>query len=66
MGKVESIEREVQQLSPTELAAFRAWFIQFDSDTWDRQIKQDAQDGKLDALAEAALAEFHAGQCKPL
>ena len=63
MGKVEAIEREVQSLSPTDLATFRAWFMLFDTDG-DRQIEQDADNGKLGMLADEALAAFQAGQCK--
>ena len=64
MGKVETIEREVQSLSPTDLATFRAWFMRFDTDAWDRQIEHDADNGKLGMLADEALAAFQAGQCK--
>ena len=35
----------VRGLSPEELAAFRNWFQEFDSDTWDRQIEADARGG---------------------
>ena len=47
----------MQALSPEELAQFRAWFLEFDSATWDRQRACDAGAGKLDALAERALDE---------
>lgn len=66
MGKVELIEQEVGKLSPSELAAFRNWFAKFDAEAWDSQIKEDAQAGKLDALAEEALKAFHAGRCSEL
>ena len=35
---VEEIERAVRKLSPEELAAFRAWFAEFDAEVWDRQF----------------------------
>jgi hypothetical protein len=54
MNKVEKIGREVQEFSPAELAAFRKWFREFDAAAWDRQIEEDIQAGKLDALAETA------------
>jgi hypothetical protein len=53
--KIEKIGREIQGFSPTELAAFRKWFHDFDAEAWDRQIEEDAQAGKLDALPEASL-----------
>jgi hypothetical protein len=55
MDKIEKIGREIQEFSPAELAAFRRWFQDFDAEAWDRQIEEDVQAGKLDALAEAAF-----------
>ena len=37
----------------------------FDADAWDAQIEFDAA-GKLDALAEEALAEYKAGKAKEI
>lgn len=54
---VKEIEQAVAQLPKEQLAEFRAWYAKFDSDAWDRQIEEDVAAGKLDALAEAALAE---------
>jgi hypothetical protein len=44
MGNVERIERDIQALSPEELAQFRAWFLECDWAAWDRQLKRDVQD----------------------
>jgi hypothetical protein len=66
MSKVDSIEQEVKALTPTELAAFRRWFVEFDAQVWDRQIEEDVQKGKLDKLAEEALAAHRAGKSKEL
>ena len=63
MTLVQSLEEEVKRLSPTELRTFRDWFMEWDADAWDHQIEQDAQTGKLDALAAEALAEYHSGKC---
>lgn len=52
MSKVENIERDIVDLSPAELAAFRHWFREFDAKAWDRQIEEDALAGKLDTLAD--------------
>ena len=62
MITAESLEQAVEQLPPEELAKFRRWFAQFDADAWDAQIEADAAAGKLDALADEALAEYHSGQ----
>mgnify|MGYP001225522746 CR=1 FL=1 len=60
MGKVEKLEQQIGALSPEELAQFRAWFLDFDWAAWDAQLESDVQAGRLDALAENALAEHAA------
>ena len=59
MGKVEKIEREIQDLSPEEMTELREWFAAFDAEAWDRQFEADLRAGKLDLHAEKAL-EAHA------
>jgi hypothetical protein len=66
MTTAESIEQAVAQLPPAELAKFRRWFAEFDARDWDVQIEADAAAGKLDALAEEALAEYRSGQAREL
>jgi hypothetical protein len=66
MNKVEKIGREIQEFSPAELAAFRKWFREFDAEEWDRQIMEDVQTGKLEALAEAALKTYASGRCEEM
>ncbi|NEQ38722.1 MAG: hypothetical protein F6K40_21600 [Okeania sp. SIO3I5] len=63
---VEEIERAVSQLSPEELAVFRAWFAEFDAEAWDRQFETDVAAGKLDTLAEEALQDLKEGRCTDL
>ena len=63
---VENLEQEVEALTPSELAAFRRWFLEFDAQVWDRQIEEDVRKGRLDKLAEEALAAHHAGKSKEL
>lgn len=59
---LEEIENEVAQLPKKQLRKFRAWYEKFDSDAWDEQIESDAKSGKLDALANIALADHKAGK----
>ncbi len=66
MEKVEKIEREVQELSPDELAKFRQWFVSFNAEAWDRQFEADVKAGKLDALADRALRDHAAGKSTKL
>ena len=66
MGQIEQIESQIASLSAPELQAFRAWFAEFDDGKWDGQIESDISDGKLDGLADEALAQFSNGQYKRL
>lgn len=66
MTKVEKIEQDIRKLNRDELLAFRRWFREYDSDEWDRQIEGDVRAGKLDKLAEEALAAHRAGKSKEL
>ncbi|RWC26099.1 hypothetical protein [Mesorhizobium sp.] len=67
MTKLEQIERSIAALSPKELEAFAKWFEAFRADDmWDMQIEADAKAGRLDKLAERALAEVRAGRTRPL
>ena len=52
MTAVQKIEKAVQGLPDKELKAFRTWFDEYDSNAWDKQFEQDAQNVKLDLLAE--------------
>ena len=59
---VQELAQAVQTLPTEEFQQFSAWFDEWRAEQWDRQIEQDAEAGKLDRLAEAALAEFHSGR----
>jgi hypothetical protein len=66
MSKVENLEKEVRTLTPSEFASFREWFLNYAAEAWDRQIEKDIKSGKLDELAEEALAAHRAGKSKEL
>ena len=66
MTKVEKLEREVRGLTPQELGQFREWFAAFDAAEWDRQFEADVKAGRLDALADAALADHREGRSQKL
>jgi len=66
MGRVESIESQIQDLSPQELSTLREWFADFDAQAWDRQFETDVKAGKLDAMAERALRDHLAGRSTKL
>ena len=66
MSTVPEIEAAIQKLSPVELEEFRKWFQDFDADAWDRQLETDVEAGRLDGLADEALADLRKGQCRDL
>ncbi len=66
MSTLEQIEAAILTLQPDEFQRLRQWFLDVDYQRWDEQIEQDVADGKLDALAEEAIAEFKAGRYREI
>jgi hypothetical protein len=66
MNTVESITSAIAELPPEQVAQIRAWLNERAEAEWDAQIEEDARAGRLDALAERALAEHRAGRTEPL
>ena len=56
----------VIRLPPDQLRRFRDWFAEFEADRFDQQIERDAKAGRLDQLAEQALADYRAGRAREL
>lgn len=65
-NKVKNIEKAILLLPQDQLIQFRAWYEKFDSDKWDKQIEKDAISGKLDDLADKAIADHIAGKSKEI
>jgi Na+/phosphate symporter len=63
---VEDLEKAVSQLRSEDLAKFRAWFDAFEAAQFDQKIERDASAGKLDRLAEQAIADFKQGRAREL
>ena len=66
MREIEQREKTVANLSPKDLAQFRAWFLEFDERVWDQQIEADLKVGKLDTLIAKARDEFEQGKARLL
>jgi hypothetical protein len=66
MSNLQDLERIVKQLSPEDLAAFRAWFAEFDAQVWDQQFENDVKTGRLNHLADRALQHLHRDRCTDL
>ncbi len=66
MSTIEQIEAAILTLPPEQFQQLRQWILDMDYQRWDEQLEQDIADGKLEALAEEAIAEFKAGHCREL
>ena len=66
MSSVEEIEIAVTQLPQADFSRFRAWLADYENDLWDRQIADDSDAGKLDALISRAQDDIKNGRVKPL
>ncbi len=66
MTTIEEIEKAVAELTPDQLARFRVWFEEFEANRFDQKIERDAQAGRLDRLADQALADFRADRARKL
>ena len=66
MSTVTEIESALRQLPEKEAWEVAGWLQSYLAEKWDRQIDADIAAGRLDKLADQALAEYHAGKTKPL
>ncbi|HEY0077934.1 MAG TPA: hypothetical protein VGB73_04750 [Pyrinomonadaceae bacterium] len=63
---IEEIESAIAQLPPSDVAKLAEWFAEFQAQVWDRQLEEDVEAGRLDALIEQAEDDFEQGRCEPL
>jgi hypothetical protein len=61
MTKFEIIEQDIATFDPADIRKL----TDYQTDLWDRQIEVDAKAGKLDTLAQQALADHNAGLTRP-
>jgi hypothetical protein len=66
MTTVEAITAAIAELPPDQVAQIREWLNERDEAELDAQIERDERAGRLDALADRALAEYRAGRTRPL
>ena len=66
MSTLEQIETAILTLPSDEFQRLRQWFFDVDYQRWDEQLEQDIAEGKLEALAEEAIAEFKGGHCQEI
>lgn len=66
MSTVEQIEAAILKLTPQEISQIADWISELNEQRWDEQIENDIKAGKLDFLAQEAVAELEAGNCRTL
>ena len=66
MTQLDEIKTAATKLSLDEREKLRAFLDELDAAVFDARIAQDAASGKLDALAEEALAEHRVSQTRRL
>ena len=66
MTKLETIQADIEQLSPSEVARLCAWLDELNERLFDEAIERDAKSGKLDKLAARALEHHRQGLTRKL
>ena len=60
--KVDQAKEIISAMTLEERAELNAWFHGWEDDDWDRQMKRDVADGKLDHLLAEVDADIKAGR----
>jgi hypothetical protein len=63
---IQEIERAITQLPKGDLQELVAWLADYHHQLWDKQIAEDLDSGRLDALISDAEKEYQAGLARPL
>ena len=63
---VKEIQTAIVELPQEELVNLLDWIEEYRSDQWDRQIAQDVESGRFDALRQRVREQRQAGLCQPL
>jgi len=66
MTTVEDIEKAIEKLGAGEFDRLRVWFDEYQAARFDEKIARDAGAGKLDRLADVAVADFRKGRAREL
>jgi hypothetical protein len=63
---IKEIETAISQLPAKDVAELFAWLTEYHAQLWDKQIEDDLNAGRLDALLEEVEGEYKAGLAEPL
>jgi len=66
MSTLKQIETAILNLSTDEFKQFKQWFLDLDYQQWEQQLEQDVVTGKLEELANEAIAEFESGHYREI
>jgi hypothetical protein len=63
---VKEIQSAITELPMGELETLLEWIEEYRAEAWERQIAQDVEAGRFDALRQRVRGQRQAGQCQPL
>jgi hypothetical protein len=63
---VQEIEQAIKQLPAADLKQLVTWLADYHQQVWDKELEDDLNAGRLDALLSAAESEYQAGHARPL
>jgi hypothetical protein len=66
MLTLEQIEAAILDLPPDKFRQLMDWFFDLDYQRWDEQLEKDITEGKLEDLAQEAIADFEAGHYRAI
>ena len=62
MTSVAEIKQAIMELPEAEYTELRRWLIDQDWEQWEREFEEDVKAGRLDFLAEEAMAAKERGE----
>ena len=63
MSIIEQTKAAILSLPADEFEQLKRWLSDLDYERWDEELEEDIAEGKLEALAQEAIASFEAGDC---
>lgn len=63
---VQEIEKAIIELPNEEVSKLMSWLTEHHAQLWDKQIEDDLDAGRLDALLAEVDKEYEAGLARPL
>ena len=63
---IREIEKAIVQLPAKDVDKLAGWLEEYRAQIWDKQIKEDLDTGRLDALLAEVDKEYEAGLSQPL